>query len=297
MKAFDSSATPHGICGSRHPRIGTLCHLEAEHSARMHDDGMSKWLVLNVDQCPAVFERPDLSVQCTKVPGHTGPHTHSFVAPRIQRCAACGGTGHVPDGTKAEGWSSCAECEGWGTTLYRVKHVPAQVHYGHGPGEAVRAAEQRTSRAVDVPRLLKVVAELGNMASFSAAQMGPALEDIQALAEEREAALQECGRLREERAANEEARERALHVLERIVYWLALGDEGPEAELPLSMELMQDKEVAKLFEEVREAARALGGLRITHQEVAEGEEPPCEESECKEPVCTSARAAQKGGAQ
>lgn len=61
----------------------------------------------------------------------------------------------------------------------------------------------------------------------------------------------------------------ALAALERVFYWLAMGDEGPEGALPCSGEVMSTKEGGDLLEQVRVAARALGGLRD------EDERHPC----------------------
>ena len=54
---------------------------------------------------------------------------------------------------------------------------------------------------------------------------------------------------------------RALDALERVFYWLGMGDEGPESSLPLPEEVSGDNGVAELLEQVRLAARGLGGLQ------------------------------------
>lgn len=53
----------------------------------------------------------------------------------------------------------------------------------------------------------------------------------------------------------------ARDALERVFYWLGMGDEGPEASLPLPSEVSEDKGVGELLEQVRLAARGLGGLQ------------------------------------
>lgn len=55
--------------------------------------------------------------------------------------------------------------------------------------------------------------------------------------------------------------DRARDVLERVFYWLGMGDEGPEASLPLPDEVSSDKGISDLLEQVRVAARGLGGLQ------------------------------------
>jgi hypothetical protein len=57
--------------------------------------------------------------------------------------------------------------------------------------------------------------------------------------------------------------ESAREALERVFYWLAMGDEGPESTLP---EVEHTKEVSELVEEVRVAARGLGGLKDPEDE-------------------------------
>lgn len=54
---------------------------------------------------------------------------------------------------------------------------------------------------------------------------------------------------------------RAVDALERVFYWLSMGDEGPEASLPLPEEFGTDKGIAELLEQVRLAAHGLGGLQ------------------------------------
>jgi hypothetical protein len=53
----------------------------------------------------------------------------------------------------------------------------------------------------------------------------------------------------------------ARDALERVFYWLAMGDEGPEESLPLPDEVGSSPEVSHLLEQVRCAARGIGGLR------------------------------------
>lgn len=55
--------------------------------------------------------------------------------------------------------------------------------------------------------------------------------------------------------------DRARDALERVFYWLGMGDEGPEASLPLPDEVSSDSGISDLLEQVRVAARGLGGLQ------------------------------------
>lgn len=57
---------------------------------------------------------------------------------------------------------------------------------------------------------------------------------------------------------------KARKALERVFWWLAAGDEGPEADLPdvgYEVGSHEGKKLAELQEQVRVAARSLGGLR------------------------------------
>lgn len=70
-----------------------------------------------------------------------------------------------------------------------------------------------------------------------------------------------------------EAIPKARTALERVFYWLGMGDEGPEASLPLPSEVSEDKGISELLEEVRLAARGLGGLQEEDKDECEGPIP------------------------
>lgn len=75
---------------------------------------------------------------------------------------------------------------------------------------------------------------------------------------------------------------RARDALERVFYWLGMGDEGPEASLPLPSEVSEDKGVSELLEEVRIAALGLGGLQEEGED--EGGGPIPDPPACGAPI-------------
>lgn len=79
-----------------------------------------------------------------------------------------------------------------------------------------------------------------------------------------------------------EAIPKARTALERVFYWLGMGDEGPEASLPLPSDVSEDKGVSELLEEVRLAARGLGGLQEEGED--EGGGPITDPPACGAPI-------------
>jgi hypothetical protein len=108
---------------------------------------------------------------------------------------------------------------------------------------------------------------------------------------EQSAAYEALSQVVEEHAAAA-ATSPAVLALERVFNWLGLGDEGPEASLYESSEVEVSKEVAQLLEEVRLAARSLGGL---HEPEEEEPAPDSSGKKRAKPSATSPAAAEAPG--